>query len=299
MDIQKAFKQILKTLSISLLFSSTSLLAEEYPAVESLEVSTGVYMLSAKGGNLGVLIGEDGTFLIDDQFAAGTEKIVEKIKLLGGDTPRFLINTHFHGDHSGGNENLGKAGTIIYSHDNVRQRLSVDNLIKAFNFKMPATAKAGLPLITFSSDMTFHLNNDELKAIHVPNAHTDGDVIIHFEKANVIHAGDVFFNGFFPFIDPDHGGSLKGVIEAVNVILSLSDKDTKIIPGHGPLASKADLQAYGNMLSTAYSRLKALKDKGQSPEEIIESDALNDLNGTWGKAMFDASKWISIIYPTI
>lgn len=299
MNIRKKFQQSLVTITIGFLFSPGLAFAEEYPAIESLELSAGVYMLSAKGGNLGVLIGEDGTFLIDDQFAAGTESILDKIKLLGGDTPKFLINTHFHGDHSGGNENLGNAGTIIYSHDNVRKRLSVDNLIKAFNFNMPATNKAGLPLITFTSELTFHLNNDEIKAVHVQNAHTDGDVIIHFAQANVIHAGDVFFNGFFPFIDADHGGSLKGVIEAVNVMLELCDEETKIIPGHGPLGSKADLQAYGDMLSTAYSRLKALKDKGQSQEDVINSDVLDDLNMSWGKAMFDANKWISIVYSSI
>ncbi len=273
--------------------------AQEYPEIKSTKVSDGIYMLSAKGGNIGVLIGSDGTFIVDDQFSDGSGAILKKIGELGGDTPKFLINTHFHGDHTGGNEILGRAGTLIYSHHNVRKRLTQENFIKAFNFKMPPLDKDGLPVVTFSDDISFHINGEEVNAFHVSDAHTDGDAIIHFKSANVIHAGDVMFNGFYPFIDPHHGGTLKGMIEAVDKMLAISNAQTKIIPGHGPLASKEDLQAYRDMLNTAYQRLVKLRNQGKSVQEAIDSKPLADLQERWGNAMFDSNKWISIIYYTV
>ena len=218
---------------------------------------------------------------------------------MGGDTPKFLINTHFHGDHTGGNENLGSKGTLIVSHDNVRQRLEDGSFIKAFGMKSGPANKAALPVMTFSETMHFHINGDSVNAIHVPNAHTDGDSIIHFKKANVVHAGDVFFNGFYPFIDADHGGSVKGVIKAADTILAITDSNSKIIPGHGPLADKAQLQAYRDMLQTAYTRLVALKNQGMSAEDAIAKKPLADLEDKWGKGIFTGDKWIAVVYPGV
>jgi len=211
-------------------------------------VADNIYMLTGNGGNIGLFLGNDGTFIVDDQFAPLTDKILAVIKSVGGDIPRFLLNTHFHGDHTGGNENLGKAGTLIVSHDNVRERLVNGSYIDAFGMNAPPADKAALPVITFSKDMHFHINDESVRAIHVASAHTDGDSFIHFEKANVVHAGDVFFNGFYPFIDVDNGGSVRGTIEAVDVILAMTDSKSKIIPGHGPLGDRAQLQAYRDML---------------------------------------------------
>ena len=194
-----------------------------------------IFMIAGEGGNIGMFIGKDGTFLIDDQFAPLTEKIIAAIKSVGGDHPKFLINTHYHGDHTGGNEKLGTGGTLIFSHHNVRERLSTGSFLAAFNMKHAPLAKEGLPVVTFSEDISFHFNGDTIRAIHVPHAHTDGDSFIYFEKANVIHAGDFFFNGFYPFIDVNHGGSLAGMIQAVEKVLSLADDNTKIIAGHGPI----------------------------------------------------------------
>lgn len=191
-----------------LLFAATA--AAEEQKITPVTVAEGIYMLVGEGGNIGLFVGEDGTFLIDDQFAPLTGKILAAIKSLGGDYPRFLINTHFHGDHTGGNEKLGKGGALIFSHDNVRERLARGFSVEAFNMKQPGYAREGLPVVTFAEDIGFHLNGDTIRVIHVPNAHTDGDSFIHFKKANVIHAGDFFFNGFYPFIDVNHGGSLKG-----------------------------------------------------------------------------------------
>lgn len=293
----KMIKTGMQILALSAL--SSAALAEKYPDVKSTMVADGIYMLSAKGGNIGVLIGADGTFIVDDQFSDGTQAILKTIKALGGDTPRFLINTHFHGDHTGGNENIGNMGTVIYSHDNVRKRLSSDNFIKEFVMHMPAYSGNALPMVTFSHDISFHINGDEVNAFHVANAHTDGDAVIHFKTANVVHMGDTMFNGFFPFIDPSHGGSLKGVIDAVEQVLAMTNAETKYIPGHGPLAARSDVENYLSMLKTAYERLSKLKKQGKSVEAAIAAQPLDDLNETWGKVIFDASKWIGIVYQTI
>lgn len=267
--------------------------------ITPIQLTDQIYMLTGKGGNIGLFIGEDGSFLIDDQFAPLTEKILAAIKSVGGAHPKFLLNTHYHGDHTGGNENLGKEGTLIFSHDNVRERLSAGSFIQEFKKKRAALAPEGLPVITFSDDMSFHLNNDTVHTMHVPGAHTDGDSFIHFRKANVIHTGDIFFNGFYPFIDVLHGGSLKGMIKAVDKVLLLTDDKTKIIPGHGPLADKAQLISYRKMLATAFERLRKLKAEGKTASEAAAADPLEDLDETWGDGMFESDRWIEIIYSGV
>ena len=267
--------------------------------INPTQITKQIYMLAGEGGNIGLFIGEDGTFLIDDQFAPLTEKILAAIKSVGGDTPKFLINTHYHGDHTGSNEKLGKSGTLIFSHHNVRERLSTGSFIEAFNKKRAAVSKEGLPVVTFSEDISFHLNGDNVQAIHVPHAHTDGDSFISFTKANVIHAGDILFNGFYPFIDVNHGGSLKGMIKAVDQILSLADDNTKIIAGHGPMATKAQLAEYRQMLETAYERLRALKAAGKTAQEAAATNPLADLEEIWGDGLFTGDRWIEIIYSGV
>jgi glyoxylase-like metal-dependent hydrolase (beta-lactamase superfamily II) len=262
-------------------------------------VTKQIYMIAGQGGNIGIFTGRDGTFLIDDQFAPLTGKIIEAIKSVGGDYPKFLINTHYHGDHTGGNENLGQGGTLIFSHDNVRERLSTGSFIKAFNMKMAGISREGLPVVTFSEDISFHLNGDSVRAIHVPNAHTDGDSFIYFKGANVIHAGDFFFNGIYPFIDVNHGGSLKGMIIAVDKVLSMADENTKIIPGHGPLSDKAQLKSYRQMLGTAYERLRRLKAEGKTAQEAVAAKPLADLEAIWGDGVFKSDRWIVLIYSGV
>lgn len=262
-------------------------------------VADGIYMVTGKGGNIGLFIGEDGTFLIDDQFAPLTEKILATIKSVGGEHPRFLINTHYHGDHTGGNEKLGQKGTLIFSHHNVRERLETGSTIAAFKMTRPPVTKDGLPVVTYSKKVKFHLNGDTVHVKHVPHAHTDGDSFIFFEKANVIHAGDFVFNGFYPFIDVHHGGSLKGMIRAVDKVLRLSDDKTKIIPGHGPLADKKQVAEYRNMLATAYERLRKLKAEGKSAQEAAAAGPLDDLEATWGDGLFKGARWIEIIWAGV
>lgn len=292
-----------KIISISLilfwLVYAQIAIGQDEVKIESIKVTDQIYMFTGSGGNLGLFIGQDGTFLIDDQFAPLTEKIIAEVKAVGGDFPKFLINTHYHGDHTGGNENLGKGGTLIISHDNVRDRLRNGAFIREFNMKMAAVDPAGLPVITFSEDISFHLNGDTVQAIHVPHSHTDGDAIIYFSSANVIHAGDVIFSGFYPFIDVSHGGSIKGMINGVKLILSLSDVNTKIIPGHGPLTNRAELSSYLTMLETAYERLRKLKADGKTAQEAIAAKPLADLEEEWGDGLFNGDKWIEIIYPGV
>ena len=292
-----------KVISIScvifLLFLSQIVIGQEEVKIEPIKVTDQIYMLTGQGGNLGLFVGQDGTFLIDDQFAPLTEKIIAAIKSVGGDSPKFLINTHYHGDHTGGNENFGKGGTLIFSHDNVRDRLLNGSFIREFNMKRDGVDPIGLPVITFSEDISFHLNGDTVHAIHVPHSHTDGDSFIHFRSANVVHAGDVVFNGFYPFIDVSHGGSIKGMIAGVKQILALSDENTKIIPGHGPLTNTAELGNYLNMLETAYKRLRKLKADGKTAQEAIEDKPLVDLEEEWGDGIFTGDEWIGIIYSGV
>ncbi|WIO74338.1 MBL fold metallo-hydrolase [Porticoccaceae bacterium LTM1] len=267
--------------------------------IETIPVAEGIYMMTGSGGNLGVSIGEDGTFLIDDQFAPLTEKIMAAIHQAGGETPRFLLNTHWHGDHTGGNEHFGNAGAIIVAHDNVRERLTKEQFVKAFNMKSDPQPKAALPVITFAESMTLHWNNDELSLQHQANAHTDGDAWVHFQKANVIHAGDIYFAGMYPFIDPDSGGSIKGMIEAVGELLAVADDETKIIPGHGPLSNKLSLSNYREMLKLAYQRIKKMKDDGLSQEQVVAAKPTADLDEEWGNGFLKPDQWVGIVYQGI
>lgn len=289
----------LAVIAAGYLFSLSTLQAQDDVKISAIPVTDNIYMLSGQGGNIGLFLGKDGTFVIDDQYAPLTDKILAAIKSVGGNTPRFLINTHFHGDHTGGNENLGNAGTLIVSHDNVRKRLANGSYIEAFSMNSPPANDTALPVLTFSQDMHFHINNESVNAVHVPAAHTDGDSVIYFKNANVVHAGDVFFNGFYPFIDAANGGSLKGTIDAVDSILAVADAKTRIIPGHGPLADKSQLQAYRDMLAIAYARLLKLKNEGVSVEDAVNRDPLADLESQWGGGIFKGEKWIRIIYPAV
>lgn len=295
--INKKISGLSVLIAVIILFISTA--QSDEVKITATPVSDHIYMITGKGGNIGLFTGEDGTFLIDDQFAPLTDKILAAIKSVGGDFPKFLINTHYHGDHTGGNENLGQGGTLIFSHDNVRERLSAGYTIVEFGMTQKALSREGLPVITFSEDISFHLNGDRVQATHAPHSHTDGDSFIHFSTANVIHAGDLFFNGFYPFIDVTHGGSLKGMIKGVDKVLSLADEDTKIIPGHGPLGDKAQLASYRQMLSVAYERLSELKAQGKTSQEAISAKPLADLEDTWGDGIFTSDRWIEIIYSGV
>lgn len=277
---------------------STPVFAQE-PKLDVTRLTDTLHMLSGRGGNIGVLTGPDGTFLIDDQMAPVVPALLEKIAELGGDTPRFLVNTHYHFDHTGGNEAIGALGTAIISHDNARKRLAEGSTIPAFNATNPPVAAAALPIVTYSDTMHFHLNGETLRTVHVPNAHTDGDSVIYFETANAVHTGDIFFNGFYPFIDTHNGGSLAGTIAAVKMILGTTDEETKIIPGHGPLATRTDLQAYHDMLVFAEKSFSDLKQQGKTLEDAITSKPLAEYDADWSGRLFSTDEWIRLLYKSV
>jgi len=221
-------------------------------------LAPGVAVLFGAGGNIGLSYGEDGNAVVDDQFAPLTDKILAAIRTLDPDPVRFVINTHWHGDHSGGNENLGKRGAVILAHHNVRVRMSTPQFLAAMNMKIEPSPKDALPVVTFDDGVTLHLNGDTLRAIHVHNAHTDGDSLVHWQKANVLHMGDTFFHTMsFPFVDLSSGGSIDGVIAAAAKGVEMSNAATRIIPGHGPVASRADLMAYHAMLVDIRAKVAA------------------------------------------
>lgn len=239
----------------SLLVASAAAAQPARPPVEIRveRIAPGVAVLFGQGGNIGLSYGVDGNILIDDQFAPLTERILGAVRTVDPDPVRFVINTHWHGDHTGGNENLGSAGAVIVAHDNVRRRMSAGQMLRG-EAVAPAPG-AALPVVTFAQGLNIHLNGDEVQAIHVQHAHTDGDTLIRWRRANVLHMGDTYFNGMLPFIDLESGGSIDGLIVAVERALEIADSETVIIPGHGPLAREADLARYRDMLVNLRARV--------------------------------------------
>ena len=267
--------------------------------IKTEQVAPGIYMLVGAGGNIGVSAGEDGVFMIDDQFAPLTDRITAAIAALTDRSIRFVINTHWHYDHTGGNENLGKQGSLIVAHDNVYQRMSTDTEIGAFNQVVPAAPKAALPVITFNDNVTFRLNSEEIRAVHYSRSHTDGDSVIQFVNANVFHTGDIWFNGFYPFIDVSSGGSIDGVIGSIRKLVDLADDNTRIIPGHGPLGDKQGLQDYLEMLETVRDRMNKLIAEGKSLEQIIELRPNADYDDAMGKGFINPEKFLQILYSDL
>ena len=252
--------------------------------ISAQKLSDTVYMLTGAGGNMGLCVGPDSVFLVDDQFAPLAPKIKAAVARIAPRPVQWLLNTHFHFDHTGGNEAFGSTGTVIVAHDNVRKRMSTDQLINlaGTTSAQKASPKAALPVVTVAGEITFHINGEEVHAFHVPKAHTDGDLIVHFRKSDVIHMGDVFFHNMYPFIDGSSGGTAEGMIAAFDRVLALAGEGTRIIPGHGPLASKADLLATRTMLATLTQRIKDLRRAGKSDAEIRAAKPTADFDGRFG-----------------
>ncbi len=233
-------------------------------------VAGSVYYLEGAGGNIGLSVGEDGVVMIDDQYAPLTDRILAAIRQLNQGEIRFLINTHVHGDHTGGNENLGKMGVLILARDEVRVRLAAQS---------PAAA---LPVLTYSDAITIHLNGEEVYAFSVPPAHTDGDTFIHFTESDVIHAGDVFRTTAFPVIDTNNGGSLEGSLQALGLLIGAAGPDTKILPGHGEISSRSDVMAFRDMIIDVSGQVEDMLEQGLSYEEISAANPTEAYNGRYG-----------------
>ncbi len=234
--------------------------------VTAEELTPNVAVLFGAGGNIGVSHGPDGTVLIDDQFAPLTGRIQAAIEGLGAEPTRFLVNTHWHWDHTGGNENIGETGAVIMAHENVRIRLARGSEGER---SVPPAPPVALPVLTYEDGVKLHLNGDTIRLVHMHNAHTDGDTVLIWEEANIVHMGDIFFNRTtLPYIDRDSGGSAQGVLAAVEAVLDMTDAETRFIPGHGPMAVRADFVAYRDMLADVIGRVQAAIDAGHSLEEI-------------------------------
>ncbi len=296
MSLNSAMRQLpLILISFSILVAGAA--AQDFDKVEIQIVNAGdgIYMLSGAGGNIGVCVGEDGVFLIDDQFAPLNAKIMAAVASLSDKPVKFLVNTHWHADHTGGNELLGEAGAIIVAHENVRKRLSTRQFVDLFDRTVEPLAKAGLPVVTFADAVTFHFNDKEIAVFHVDPAHTDGDAVIYFENSNVMHTGDLLFSGRYPIIDVQNGGSVDGMIRAADRLMGMIDDNTVLIPGHGALADKKKLVEFRAMLSTIRNRVKDKVDRGFSLEKIIESKPTADFDEEWGGS-FSPDRMVAIIY---
>lgn len=257
----------------------------------------GLYMLLGRGGNIGLSVGPDGAFLVDDQFAPLTDKILEAVASVTDQPVKFVLNTHWHGDHTGGNENMGEAGALIVAHGNVRARMSVEQM--RGTTVTPPSPDGALPVVTFDRTVNFYLNDDELHVFHVPRAHTDGDAIVFFREANVVHMGDTYFNGGFPYIDTGSGGTIDGVIAAMDRVLMLADGATQIIPGHGALSNAAELRTTRDMLQVIRDRVAAAKADGASADEAVELSPAQEWDAELGGGFINQERLVRAIYETI
>ncbi|MGI9331248.1 MAG: MBL fold metallo-hydrolase [Gammaproteobacteria bacterium] len=259
-------------------------------------VADGLYMLTGSGGNIGVSTGPDGVILIDDQFADLVDKIRGAVGEISPQPIRLVLNTHWHFDHTGGNELLGRGGALIIAHENVRKRMSTEQFIEFFQQTIPPAPSVALPVVTFTRDVTLHLNGQTIEIQHVPPAHTDGDAVVWFKEANAVHLGDTYFNGFYPFIDFATGGSMDGMIGAANAALARVDEDTKIIPGHGPLSNRSELRDFRDMLRTVSDRIEADLRAGRSMDEVVAGKPTANFDAEWGDGFIQPDDWVRLLY---
>ena len=267
--------------------------------VRTQPAGRGVHMLTGSGGNIALAVGEDFAFLVDDQFAPLTAKILAAVRGVTDKPVRFLVNTHWHGDHAGGNENMAKAGVILVAHDNVRTRMSTEQFIELFNRRSPPSPRGALPVVTFGESVTFHLGGETVHVVHVPPAHTDGDAIVHFVQANTIHMGDNYFKDVYPFVDLSSGGSFEGVIRAADIALGYANDSTRIIPGHGPLANRADLKKYRDVMVQVRDRVAALIRQGKTREAVIAAKPTAEWDATWGAGFMKPDVFLGIVYQSL
>ena len=254
-----------------------------------------VHMLEGSGGNIGVSVGPDGILIIDDQFAPLAEKIREALKKLGADKPRFVLNTHWHGDHVGGNEIFGRDGTII-AHYNVRKRLATKQ--ELFGNPVEPLGKVGLPVITFDDTLTVHFNDEEIRMVHLPTGHTDGDSVIFFTKSNVVHMGDHMFAGAFPFIDLGHGGDVEGMARNVARVMEMAPPGAKFIPGHGPLSTLEDVQKFHQMLVETVALVREQIAAGKTLDDIKARGVPDQWKG-WGDGFIKTDRWLETVYKSL
>ena len=286
-------------LFLLLFLSGIAVAQDDFSKVEikATKVSGNVYMLEGSGGNIGVSVGTDGILIVDDEFAPLAEKIKATLKTLGEGKLKFILNTHWHGDHTGGNVKFGTEAPII-AHDNVRKRLSTEQRLEFFKQTVPPSPKEALPVITFDQSLSVHFNGEEIKVIHFPHGHTDGDSIIFFTTSNVVHMGDDFFSGKFPFIDIDSGGSVLGLAKNIGEIIPKLPAGVKLIPGHGPISTVDDLKAYHHMLLTTTDIVRK-KIAAKKALAQIKKEGLPAEWKSWGEGFMKTDQWIELVYASL
>jgi cyclase len=264
-------------------------------SIRPVKVAENLYYLKGSGGNIGVFIGKDGTLMVDDQFAPLSNKINGAIKTLSPNDIRFLVNTHLHGDHSGGNENFKNMGVTIVAHDMVRDRMSKERIDQGTKQVIPARAEDALPVVTFADKLNLYLNKEDIELVHVSPGHTDGDVIVHFKKANVYHMGDMFVTYGYPYIDYGSGGSINGFISSLDTFLAMMDDNTKVIPGHGELCTKADVKKFRDRLAEIRDEVAAALKKGKKSEDITSLAIASKYDAEWGKGFVKGKDFVLLV----
>jgi glyoxylase-like metal-dependent hydrolase (beta-lactamase superfamily II) len=283
----------------SCLFCTTANAQQDFSKVEikSTKVAGNIYMLQGAGGNIGVSVGSDGILIVDDQFAPLAKKIKAALKTLGEGKLKFVLNTHWHGDHTGGNAVFSPEAPII-AHDNVRKRLSTEQKSEFFKSTTPASPKEALPVITFDQSLSVHFNDEEIKVIHFPQGHTDGDSVIFFTRSNVVHMGDDFFAGRFPFVDLESGGTVQGLAKNVGEIITKLPTDVKLIPGHGPISTLDDLKRYHRMLVETTDLVQKKMAAGKTVDQI-KSEGVPDEWKEWGTGFIKTDVWLETIHRSL
>lgn len=264
--------------------------------IGTVPVADGLYMLTGSGGNIGVSVGADGVVVIDDQFAALVDKIRAAIAEVSDKPVRMVLNTHWHFDHTGGNELLAGGGALVIAHENVRKRMSAGQFNEFFQSETPPSPAGALPVVTFTSDVTLHLNGQTIEIEHVPTAHTDGDAIVWFKELNAVHMGDTYFNGFYPFIDFGSDGNIRGMVAAVEHALERMDANTQVIPGHGPLSNAAELRTYHDMLKAVTERMEALMAQGKDVDAIVAAKPTAAFDAEWGGGFIKPDDWVRLVH---
>ena len=264
--------------------------------IQARPLGFGVTMLTGAGGNMGLSTGEDGAFLVDTQFAPLAGKIRDAVAEVSTIPVRLVLDTHWHRDHVGGNEALARAGAIVIAHESVRRRMASGGTIVALGAEIPPAPPAALPHATFRDSLELHWNGGEIRIFHVDPAHTDGDAVVWFVQADVMHVGDIYFNGRYPFIDLSSGGSVQGMIDAVDRVLALAGEETKIIPGHGPLSNRRELRAYRELLAGIYGRVREMVAQGRSREEVLAARPSAESDAAWGNGFMTPDVFVGILY---
>ncbi len=285
--------------AITMSVATVSMAQDEPVEYIATTLSPTVTMIKGKGGNIAVSAGEDGVFIIDDQYQPDVDQLLAAIGKISDQPIRFVINTHYHGDHVGGNEAIGKSGAVIIAHENIRLRMSRDEFNNFWNKTTPAWPDGSLPIVTFNDKVTLHFNGEPVTVTHVPHGHTDGDAIVFFPVSNVLHMGDIYFNGLYPFIDLDGGGSIQGMIAAVELGMEIANDETRVIPGHGPMSDRQGLAVYHAFLTKARDNVQAMIDQGMDLQQVIAAKPTAAWDEALGKVWITPEQLAIFIYNSL